>query len=79
MNENYYNKPLPVSSHPAFKELAKYVFEEHMKRRPAIDAKMRPLREEAWQIWDQGLPIGHPRKGIRPQFLHQGGNLATGI
>lgn len=73
--DNY--KPLSqlVSTHPAFRELAKWVMDEHLKRRPAIDEKMRPLRLKAWQDWNDNLPADHFMKNKMPTYLFGGGNL----
>lgn len=73
--DNY--KPLSqlASTHPAFRELAKYVWDEHVKRRPEIDAKMKPLRLKSWEISDANLPEGHPRKGVKPPHLLDGAGL----
>lgn len=49
-----YNNPLGqlVSTHPAFRELAEYVWQEHLKRRPEIDKR---LAEEKQERARQGL------------------------
>jgi len=64
-----------VATHPAFKELAKFVLDEHMKRRPEIDKKMNPLRYAAWKMYDDNLPEGHMRKGIMPMYLLVNGSV----
>lgn len=66
---------LLAATHPAFRELADYVWQEHLKRRPAIDARMNPLRLKAWQTWAEGLDPDDPRRHRQPPHLLQGGNL----
>jgi hypothetical protein len=67
--DNSYIPNLLAATHPAFRELAEYIWKEHLKRRPEIDSKMNPLRMKAWLIWDANLPVDHARKGIQPPRL----------
>lgn len=65
-----------ASTHPAFREMAEFVWKEHLKRRPEIDAKMNPLRLQRWKEFNERLPAYHPLKNkMPPKLLIGGGDL----
>jgi hypothetical protein len=68
---------LLVATHPAFRELSAYAWQEHLNRRPAIDAKMNPLRLKAWQQWCGNLDADDPRRNRMPPKLLEGGNVIS--
>lgn len=76
---DYYIPPQPASTHPAFREMAQYVLDEHLKRREAIDKAMEPARLRAWEIWNANLPDNHERKNVQPWNLLKGSDLTSHI
>lgn len=55
------------------RERWRQIWIDHVKRRPAINARMAPLRLKAWQAWNANLPDGHPMKDRQPPRLLEPG------